>query len=176
MASELWTWDEPTLPGIAGALAAPAADWCNRLETAAGDAIVGKVLCVCAAAAITQAVLSTDGDTPQATNALRLLDRWIDDPADERFAEICALISGGADPDLGPHGVGWWALRTATSSVGNFEAGWALASTCGGGRNGGVQPRRPAPDCRACRAGSAQVGQMAAPSGGGRRLLPSGPG
>ena len=53
MSKQPWTWDPHAHPKIAGILAAPAAalGWCNRLETATGDAIVGKVLCVCAAAA-----------------------------------------------------------------------------------------------------------------------------
>ncbi len=90
MVGEPWTWDEQTHPGVAAALATPARDldWCDRLETAPQDATVGKVLCACAALAIARAVIAAGGDTPQATDALGLLDRWIDDPTDDRFEEI----------------------------------------------------------------------------------------
>jgi hypothetical protein len=63
---------------------------------------------------------------------LRLLGEWIDDPTEERFAWISALIfdERQPSPDPDPNGVVSWALRTATSSVGNYEAGWALATVC----------------------------------------------
>src|SRR4051812_21599530 len=112
-----------------GDLAASAADlaWCGRLETAATDATVGKVLCLCAAAAVAREVLATrPGATQQAADALELLGHWIDDPTEERFERICSLIFGNGELcNFDPHGVVWWALRTATSSVGNYEAGWA---------------------------------------------------
>jgi hypothetical protein len=114
----------------------PSADfeWCGQLETSAEDAVVGKVLCVCAAAAVARAVSAADSVVrPLAAEALDLLVRWIDDPTEERFERICSLIFDEKDPpdhNPDPHGVIAWALRTATSSVGNFEAGWALESTC----------------------------------------------
>jgi hypothetical protein len=141
MPGQAWTWDAQEHPSVAGALVAPAADldWCDRLETAPGDAIVGKVLSVCAAAAIAQEVLAARGsDGPQAAAALELLDHWIDEPTDERFAHICSLIFGEETPELDPHGVVWWALRTATGSVGNFEAGWALGSLCSAASEAGL--------------------------------------
>jgi hypothetical protein len=133
---ERWTWDvrrHPVLAQTVADLRGPAAglEWCAWLEAAAQDEVVGKVLCVCAAAAVARAVLAvaplTPGERKQSEDALHLLSQWIDDPTDERFERICALIFGR---DYGLHGAVWWALRTATSSVGNDEASWALASTC----------------------------------------------
>jgi hypothetical protein len=128
-----WTWDAQEHPDVAVALAAPAADlgWCDRLETAPADPTVGKVLCVCAAAAIArEALASHGGNASQAVAALELLDQWIDEPTEERLERICSLIFEEESPELDSHGVVGWALRTATSSVGNFEAGWALRTTC----------------------------------------------
>jgi hypothetical protein len=115
--------------------------WCAQLESAA-DALTGKVLCVCAAVGVARAVVSACSDCPeQAGAALDLLEGWIDDPTEERFDQICATIfPEGELPTLDPHGVVWWALRTATSSVGNGEAGWALASTCGAAETAGFTP------------------------------------
>jgi hypothetical protein len=138
-----WTWDAREHPDVAGVVAAPANDlaWCDRLETAPGDAVVGKVLCVCAAAAIAREVLMTlGGDARQADAALELLGRWIDDPTHERFERICSLIFEEGSPEFDPHGVVWWALRTATSSVGNFEAGWALGGACDAAVEAGFTP------------------------------------
>lgn len=116
--------------------------WCHRLESSAAHAIVGKVLCVCAAAAVARTVLAAQpGAGPECAAALALLDQWIDDPTEDRFRQICdTIFSEGELPDLGPGGVAWWALRTATSSVGNYEAGWALASTCGPAVDAGFTP------------------------------------
>src|SRR5688572_14023717 len=97
MSNEAWTWDVRAHPDVAGVLAAPASDleWCRRLETAAADATVGKVLCVCAAAGVAREVLANrHGATQQAANALGLLDQWIDEPTDERFERICSLVFG----------------------------------------------------------------------------------
>src|SRR4051812_32202775 len=116
-----WTWDARGHPDVAGVVAAPANDlgWCDRLETSPGDAVVGKVLCVCAAAAIAREVLMTlGGDAWQADAAMELLGRWIDEPTHERFERICSLIFEEGSPEFDPHGVVCWALRTATSSVG----------------------------------------------------------
>lgn len=140
-----WTWDAREHPAVAGVVAAPAHDlgWCDRLETATEDAIVGKVLCVCAAAAVArEALMSLGGDARQADAALELLGRWIDDPSDERFERICSLIFEDGSPAFDPHGVVWWALRTATSSVGNFEAGWALGGACAAAVEAGLTPEQ----------------------------------
>jgi hypothetical protein len=59
---------------------------------------------------------------------LALLNEWVDDPSNARFDEICAIVFGDDAPVLDSVGAVWWALRTATSSVGNYEAGWALSS------------------------------------------------
>jgi hypothetical protein len=145
MTEQRWTWDRRAHPGVSAVLAPPAADrgWCDRLESVA-DALTGKVLCVCAAAAVARAVLAACPDCPeQAGGALDLLVRWTDDPTEERFDRICATIfPEGEPPALDPHGVVWWALRTATSSVGNGEAGWALSSTCGAAEAAGLGPEQ----------------------------------
>lgn len=126
---ERWMWDVSSLSKIAAALADP--DWCDHLERAGPDALTGKVLCVCAALGVAREV-SRGCDDPFASEALVLLARWIDDPTEERFGRICDTIFGSDErPELGPHGVVWRALRTATSSVGNSEAGWALGAVCG---------------------------------------------
>jgi hypothetical protein len=146
MAQRRWTWDGDSHPSVLAALAPPAGDdgWCDRLEDAAGDALTGKVLCVCAAAAVARAVLAASPETPpQAAAALNLLWQWIDDPTRERFDRICATIFAEGGPDaLDPHGLVWWSLRTATSSVGNFEAGWALAAACGAAEGAGFTPEQ----------------------------------
>jgi hypothetical protein len=140
-----WTWDARKHPAVAGVVAGPAhaLGWCDRLEAAPEDAVVGKVLCVCAAAAVARAVLITlGGDARQADAALELLGRWIDDPTDQRFERICSLIFEEGAPEFDPHGVVWWALRTATSSVGNFEAGWAFGGACAAAVEAGFTPEQ----------------------------------
>jgi len=135
---EHWTWDASGRSRIAAALADPA--WCDRLERAGPDALTGKVLCVCAALGVARAV-TKGSDDPAASEALALLAHWIDDPTEERFDRICDTIFGpGERPELGPHGVVWRALRTATSSVGNGEAGWALGAVCGAAEHAGFKP------------------------------------
>jgi hypothetical protein len=138
-----WTWDTREHPAVAGVVAAPAHDlgWCDRLETAPEDAIVEKVLWICAAAAIAREVLMTlGGAARQADAALEVLGRWIDDPTDERFERICSLIFEEGSPEFDPPGVVWWALRTATSSVGHFEAGGALGGACDAAVEAGFTP------------------------------------
>jgi hypothetical protein len=129
-----WSWNSQEHSDVARVLAGPVTDrdqWCDKLETAPQDAVVGKVLCVCAASAIARAVLSGgSAPDPEAERALELLDCWIDDPTEERFERICSLLFGDETPELGAEGVVSGALRTATSSVGNYEAGWALSGTC----------------------------------------------
>jgi hypothetical protein len=135
---ERWTWDAARSPGIAAALAAP--DWCDRLERAAPDAPTGKVLCVCASLGVAGEV-TRGHDEPAASEALALLAGWIDDPTEERFDRICDTIFGpGERPELGPHDVVWRAMRTATGSVGNGEAGWALGAVCGAAEQAGFGP------------------------------------
>lgn len=138
-----WTWAASLHPHIAAAIAQPAKnlEWCDRLEGAA-DAVVGKLLCVFAARAVARVVLSEVNVTPAANEAIDLLDRWIDDPTDERFDRICSLIFGDSPPEFDAHGVVWWSLRTATSSVGNFEAASALASTCRAAEGAGFRPEQ----------------------------------
>ncbi|NQT40206.1 MAG: hypothetical protein HQ581_22125 [Planctomycetes bacterium] len=109
--------------------------WCDQLESAPADAIVGKVLCVCAGMGIARTVLAAElkDCLCKAAESLEVLSEWVDCPTDERFEHICALIFDEEQPlpdDLDPHGVVWWAIRVATSSVGNYEAGWALTSLC----------------------------------------------
>jgi hypothetical protein len=144
MTVEPWTWDGLTHPDVAATLAPAAVDlsWCDRLESAASDAITGKVLCVCAASAVAREVVSYGGGSPPATGALELLGRWIDDPTGERFEHIYSLVFGENSPEFDPYGTVWWALRTATSSLGNFEAGWALAAACSAAVESGLTPER----------------------------------
>ena len=135
---ERWTWDASSRPDIAAALAGT--DWSDRLERAGPDALTGKVLCACAALGIAREV-ARGGNDPTAAEALALLAEWIDDPTVKRFDRICGTIFGpGEQPELGPHGVVWYALRTATSSVGNGEAGWALGAVCGAAERSGFGP------------------------------------
>jgi hypothetical protein len=135
---------------VVSVLAGPADGlaWCDRLENAAAGAVVGKVLCVCAAAAVARTALAVSALAPEeaarAADAVGLVVSWVDDPTNERFERICALIfgEGRQAADLGPHGVVWRALRTATSSVGNDEAGWALRATCGAAVSAGLGPEQ----------------------------------
>lgn len=148
MPVERWTWSAKVHPCVTDVVSKPSTDlnWCGQLETAAEDAVVGKVLCVCAAAAVARAVLAADPvPSPLGVEAVELLVNWIDDPTDERFERICSLIfddgeSPGYNPD--PHGVIAWALRTATSSVGNFEGGWALEAACSAAVDAGFSPEQ----------------------------------
>jgi hypothetical protein len=138
MPTERWTWHRRKHPEVNALLAANPADpevgtalWCDRLESAPADAIVGKVLCVCIASAVARAAIAQSGDDPETVRALDLLDQWIDDPTNERFEAVTALIFPAREcPEIGPHAVSRWALRTATAAVGCAESGWALAATC----------------------------------------------
>jgi hypothetical protein len=137
MPVERWTWSASAHPRVEGVVSnlSTGLEWCGQLETSAADAVVGKVLCVCAAAALARAVSAVDPVVrPLGAEALALLVSWIDDPSEERFERICSWIFDEREPpdyNPDPHGVIAWALRTATSSVSNFEAGWALETTCG---------------------------------------------
>lgn len=134
MTSNIWTWNPQEHPRVLLALDVSPTDneWCYRLEDSAEDAVVGKVLCVCASLLIAQTVTSAEKESGIInTEALKVLEEWIDIPTEERFQEICSKIfndDNAQSPNL--HPVCWWALRTATASVGNLEAGWALSSTC----------------------------------------------
>ena len=133
---ERWTWDASARLNIVSAFDFP--DWCDRLESAA-DALVSKVLCVCAASALAREVVGEFPTDSQTAESLELLAHWIDDPTQERFDRICDTIFGpDVAAEIGPYGVGLWALRTVTSSVGNGEAGWALSSTCGAAEASGM--------------------------------------
>jgi hypothetical protein len=143
MADAGWTWEPWVHPRVASLLAEPAADlgWCVRLDHAPTDSVVGKVLCVCAAVAISREVLAAGpGVGPAASDALALLDGWIDDFTEERFRRICGLIfPPDQSPDFDPHGLVRWALRTATSTAEGYgEAGWALETTCSGAVRAGL--------------------------------------
>jgi hypothetical protein len=120
-------------PSVVRAFSDP--DWCNLLENAAADAVTGKVLSVCAAYGIASEVVRVRND-PAGSEALVLLAEWIDDPTDERFDRICRSIFGEGELDE----VVWWSLRTATSSIGNYEAGWALEATSKVAEKAGWQP------------------------------------
>jgi hypothetical protein len=147
MPAEHWTWSASAHPRVEGAVSKPSTglEWCGQLETAAEDAVVGKVLCVCAAAAVARAFLAADPvPSPLGAEDVELLVSWIDDPTEERFERICSLLDDGEPPDHNPdpYGVIAWALRTATSSVGNFEAGWALETTCNAAIDAGFSPEQ----------------------------------
>lgn len=136
---ERWTWDGPT-ESVAAVFARPAvnSDWCGGLDS---GGVTGKVLCACAALAVARAEVRASGADPATEEALELLTQWIDHPTDERFDRISGAIFGpGGQPELGPHGVAWWALRTATGSVGNGEAGWALGVACDAAVSAGFAP------------------------------------
>ena len=143
MASGKWTWSDQKQTRVIGVLDDSDSEWCDQLEIAPGDAIVGKVLCVCAASRIAREVLADQSaDHVHEREALALLEEWIDAPTDERFERICTIIFEDAEQQpfltCDPHGVVWWALRTATSSVGNYEAGWALKGVCSAATSAGM--------------------------------------
>jgi len=140
MVDKRWTWDARANPKIERVLAIPASDlgWCGQLETATTCATVGKVLCVCAVAAVAREIARRCGAGQPVADALDLLLCWIEAPTEERFECICSLIFDRGGAELDQYGVVWWALRTATSSVGNFEAGWALEATCSAALDAGL--------------------------------------
>jgi hypothetical protein len=119
--------------------------WTDALEDAPSDFIVGKVLCVCAAKAIANDLIVVEfGNTDafrQAMEPVDLLNDWIDDPTDERFERIRALIFDENSPlaEFDRHDVVWWALRVATSAVGCKEAGWALGGVVDHAMKAGVR-------------------------------------
>ena len=139
-----WMWQQGQHPGVLEVLDEPLApNWCDRLETAPQDAVVGKVLCTCVALELArEVVFSATTIDETAVAAVQLLAAWIDEPTERYFAEICALLFGDDAPILDEHGVVGSALRTATSSVGNYEAGWALAGACERAQQAGLAPER----------------------------------
>jgi hypothetical protein len=131
------TWDGRKHPQVIGAFDESGGDWCDCLEQAPNDVVVGKILCVCVAMAIAREVLLAEmghaENLRKAAEPLDLLNEWVNCPTDARFERICALIFDEKHllpDDRDPNGVVWWTLRVATSSVGNYEAGWALKSLC----------------------------------------------
>lgn len=134
-----WTWDERLHPNVCQFLDEPKVvhEWCDHIENSPADAVVGKVLCTCAALGIAKEVLSTQiSDTERrlkASEPLVLLEQWIDSPTEERSEKIRALLydeKQAWSDDFDPYGVVWWSLRVAMSSVGNYEAGWTLETVC----------------------------------------------
>ncbi len=72
------------------------------------------------------------GDIPLAETValLDLADAWVDDPSDDGFDQIAEFLFEDTRewPDTAhPLKVVWDALRIATSTVGNYEAAWALS-------------------------------------------------
>ena len=140
----MWTCratDNPSvIKLIDGHAATSGRDWAEQLETLAGDAITGKVLCVCAGLAIARRCETST--MPADDQALSVLQQWIDDPTDQRFERLSAWLiddpPSRRDPEMAP--VTGWALRVATSSVGNYEAGFALAALCERAEAAGLYP------------------------------------
>ena len=129
-----WSWRTRLNPKVDELLRAAAipSNWEDQLETLASDSLTGKVLCVVAGAAIARSVVATEHQIhesfQEALEKLDLVERWIDDPTEERFEEMVEFLFGYDCelPESGPWKIVWAALRVATSSIGNFEAGWAL--------------------------------------------------
>lgn len=139
-----WTWDDRLHPNVCRFIDEPNGTWCAHIENSASDAIIGKVLCTCAASAIAKEVLSKqisdEAIYRKAAEPLELLNQWIDSPSQERSDRICDLLYGENQAwcqEVDPFGVIWWSLRVAMSSVGNFEAGWALETVCSAARKAG---------------------------------------
>jgi hypothetical protein len=65
---------------------------------------------------------------------------WLKKSRAERPCCQQVIFPEGELPDFDPYGVVWWALRTATSSVGHYEAGWALKTACGAAEDAGFSP------------------------------------
>lgn len=133
--STRWTWDAIKHPGVLKVFSSNTStcQWFYDLETDASDAVTGKVLCVVAGVAIAHAIITKEFlEHEQLQESLALLDLaddWIDNPTDQRFDQITQFLFGDGSEweELGDPGeVVWSALRIATSSIGNFEAGWAL--------------------------------------------------
>lgn len=144
-----WTWDAIAHPTVSHVFftARTGFQWYDDLENAPTDPVVGKVLCVVAGVAIARAVLekSFADHVALATSyeLLDLADAWIDDPTDARFGRITDFLFGDETvwPNSDPRNVVWAALRVATSSVGNYEAGWALGIVVGDANNATIDAK-----------------------------------
>jgi hypothetical protein len=135
-ASCRWTWTVTENPRVTSVFSSShsKSHWYDDLENAPEDPIIGKVLCVVVGVAIARVVIAkvypNDGRLNEAVALLDLAEAWVDNPTDDRFAQITEFLfkdhhewHEGSDPFK----VVWGALRIATSSVGNYEAGWALS-------------------------------------------------
>lgn len=132
---ELWAWDSRREPGVYAAFDVSGdLDWCDSLEDAPEDAVDGKVACTVAALGVVESVLEKTGELNRADvqMARATLRTWIGTGSDDAADQVFALaFSGDEEEPPTPRGrelpeVLSWALRCATSSVGNYEAGWAL--------------------------------------------------
>lgn len=130
-----WTWDAAEHPEISIVFSsASRSRWSDALENAARDAVTGKVLCVVAGLAIARAVIEKEYSghelSAECVVLLDLANAWIDDPSDEKFEQITQFLFDDKREwceSRNPLKVAWGALRIASSSVGNYEAGWALS-------------------------------------------------
>jgi|GEM_PF-5005052 len=129
-----WTWAQSDCPALAAVLALPTGDWRKALADAR-DAVVGKVLHVCAAASISSAYLreSKEKTSSRDRAAIDLLEAWIDAPSEARSRSICELLftDGDALPVQELAAPVWWALRTSTAHLdGCGEVEWAFEGLC----------------------------------------------
>jgi len=142
MATTGWRWsgtEHPRVDALLGILES-GQEWDFELETVADDARVGKMLCVCAAAAVARYTVEQAGAR---ADELDVLDAWVDAPTEELLASIWKrVLHGRLDRTSDVDDVVWWALRSATASVGDFEAGWALEMTCEAALRRGVTAGR----------------------------------
>ena len=145
--SKQWSWDAQKHSHVQDVLMDASIDpeWCDRLEKSTDDTVVGMLLCVCAATAIARAVFlaeSSIAGPSEARAPLELLENWIDNPTAESFEGLCRFIFEDAEANTGndlPEAV-WWAIRTAASSAGNYEASWALRGTWDAAMRAGASP------------------------------------
>jgi hypothetical protein len=115
--------------------------WCASLEQLVVDPIVGKVLCVCASIGIAHSVVTRAG-SKHLLPVLSLLNAWVDQPSDHHFRELEQFLASFEPlPEDSAAETIWWALRSATCTVGNFEAEWALHSACSAAARAGLSPR-----------------------------------
>lgn len=148
MREEAWTWDAKAHPRAVAIIDSPTigAEWCDRLETAAENAVIGKLWCVCVAESAARAALEADEhrhSRRRDAEALDLLVCWIDAPTEARFDGICTfLFNERGERESTLHEAVWWALRTAAASIGNLEVAWALASTFDAALRAGLTPEQ----------------------------------
>jgi hypothetical protein len=132
---QYWTWSSEDYPSVLKVFSEAenqsSREWYDQLETAA-DCLTGKVLCVCAGIALARTVIEKKfidhKETQEANELLDELDKWIDYPTDERNDYIAKfLFEDQLDyTEDTPLETVWSALRIATSSLGNYEAGYQL--------------------------------------------------